>query len=64
MGKKITQRTINNGYFEYKMTKDMADAYLKARKGDDKKKNPQDYLCQIVNEEFGAKGTCVRVLFF
>ena len=52
------------GDFEYKMTKEMADAYLKDRKGTDKNKHPQDYLCQVVNNEFGIKGTCTRVLFF
>ena len=56
--------TINRGSFEYKMTKEMADAYLKARKGDDKKKRPQEYLCQVVNSNFGVKGTCTKVLFF
>lgn len=52
------------GDFEYKMTKEMADAYLKGRKGPDKNKHPQEYLCQVVNNEFGIKGTCTRVLFF
>ena len=52
------------GNFEYKMTKEMANAYLNARKGEEKKKHPQEYLCQIVNNEFGIKGTCTRVLFF
>ena len=52
------------GNFEYKMTKEMANAYLNARKGEEKKKHPQEYLCRIVNNEFGIKGTCTRVLFF
>ena len=52
------------GNFEYKMTKEMANAYLNARKGEEKKKHPQEYLCQIVNNEFGIKGNCARVLFF
>ena len=47
------------GDFEYKMTKEMADAYLKGRKGTDKNKHPQDYLCQVVNNEFGIKGNPV-----
>ena len=50
------------GNFEYKMTKEMANAYLNARKGEEKKKHPQEYLCQIVNDNFGIKGTCTRVL--
>ena len=56
--------TINRGFFEFKMTKEMANTYLNSRKGDDKKKRPQEYLCQVVNNEFGMKGTCTRVLFF
>ena len=52
------------GNFEYKMSKEMANAYLNARKGEEKKKHPQEYLCQIVNDNFGIKGTCTRVLFF
>ena len=62
--KKSVVSTINRGYFEYKMSKDMANAYLNARKGEDKKKRPQEYLCQIVNDNFGIKGTCVKVLYF
>ena len=57
-------KTLNNGSYEYKMTKEMANAYLSSRKGDDKKKHPQEYLCQVVNDEFGVKGKCVKVLFF
>ena len=52
------------GNFEYKMSKEMANAYLNARKGEEKKKHPQEYLCQVVNNEFGIKGTCTKVLFF
>ena len=62
--KKPTVSTINRGYFKYKMTKEMSDAYLKGRKGTDKNKQPQEYLCDVVNSEFGIKGTCTRVLFF
>lgn len=57
-------KTLNDGSYEYKMTKEMASAYLNSRKGDDKKKHPQEYLCQVVNDEFGIKGNCIRVLFF
>ena len=62
--KKPTVSTINRGYFKYKMTKEMANAYLNARKGEEKKKHPQEYLCQIVNDNFGVKGTCVEVIYF
>ena len=52
------------GAFEYKMPQAMADAYLKARKGDDKKMRPMDYLAKIVNEEFNLLYKCVRVITY
>jgi hypothetical protein len=60
MAKNVIMHQI--GDIEYKMTKEMADTYLKARKGDDRKKHPQEYLCDLVNAEFGIKGHCTRVL--
>lgn len=57
-------KTHNIGDIEYKMTKELADAYIKQRKGEDKKKQHQEYLCEIVNTQFGIKGNCVKVLFF
>ena len=53
---------INYCGFEYKMPEAMANAYLNARKGDEKKKHPQAFLCDLVNEEFGVKGECTRVV--
>lgn len=50
------------GSIEYKMPKNMASSYLKTRKGDDSKLRPQDYLCKVVNEEFGLKNHCSRVI--
>ena len=52
------------GAFEYKMPVEMANAYLKARKGDDKKMRPVDYLTKVVNEEFGLLYKCVRVITY
>lgn len=52
------------GAFEYKMPQAMADAYLKSRKGDDKKLHPNDYLTKIVNENFGLLYKCVRVITY
>ena len=51
-----------NGDFEYKMSKEMADMYLKSRKGEDKNKHPQEYLRHIVDTQFGIKGICSRVI--
>lgn len=58
------QKTItsNKGDIEYKMSKELALSYLGSRKGDDKKRDAQEYLCEIVNTQFGVKGNCVRVL--
>lgn len=46
---------------EYQMDAHVADSYLKARKGDDKKMRPNDYLCKVVNEEYNLRGYCVKV---
>ena len=50
--------------FEYKMTARLCDEYLKSRKGEDKRLPPQEFLCKVVNQEYGIKGTCVKVLTF
>lgn len=50
------------GYIEYKMPELIAKEYLKARAGEDKKINANEYLCKIVDEEFGLLGKCVRVI--
>lgn len=54
----------NNNTFEYKMTPEMVQTYLKMRKGKDKTADIQEYLCKIVNEEYGIKGVCAKVLTF
>lgn len=53
---------------EYKMPNAIAVGYLKANKAM-KSKDPnhaksQEYLCKIVNEEFGIRGNCVKVITF
>jgi hypothetical protein len=58
----INNSKIYNGYIEYKMPAAMAKEYLKNRKGADAKMSPNDYLCKVVNEGFGLKGYCVRVI--
>jgi hypothetical protein len=50
------------GYIEYKMPVEMAKTLLKNRKGDEAKMRPNDYLCKIVNEQFGLKGYCTNVI--
>lgn len=48
-------------YFEYVMSKEMAKELLDNRHGDEKKMRPHDYLVKVVNEQFGIRGTCVKV---
>ena len=50
------------GNIEYKMPEAMAKEFLKNRKGEEAKMNPQAYLCDIVNEQFGLKGYCTKVI--
>ena len=48
------------GGVEYTMTSALANHIMKTHKGP--KKNKQDILCGYVNEQFGLKGKCVKVL--
>ena len=50
------------GDIEYEMSKEMAKQLLATRKGQDQNVHPQEFLCRVVNEEFGLKGNCTRVL--
>jgi hypothetical protein len=62
MSKKHVKLKVADG-FEYRMSKEMADVYFKARKGSEElNMHPETYLCKVVNEEFRGKGTCVGVI--
>lgn len=52
------------GEIEYKMSAEEIADLLKNRKGPDKNKNAQEFLCDYVNEQCGLLGSCVRVLSF
>jgi hypothetical protein len=54
--------TNKAGYIEYKMPYALAKAYLSMRKESEKKLHPSVYLAKVVNEEFGIKGECVKVI--
>ena len=56
----------NYGSIEYKMPEELAKQLLKKRKGVEgvNKMKPNEYLCYVVNEEFGIKGNCVKVITF
>ena len=45
---------------EYSMSKEMAKFYLK---NCPKNIRPQEYLCKIVDEQFGLKEKCVKVVY-
>jgi hypothetical protein len=48
--------------FKYEMPNEMAKLYLKERKGSDVKMDANDFLCKVVNDNFGLKGRCVKVI--
>lgn len=50
------------GDIEYEMPKVMAKQILATRKGTEANMPPQEFLKKVVNEEFGLKGNCVRVI--
>lgn len=49
---------------EYQMTKKMFDELLKTRTEEEKKMNPYEFVAQVVNREFGVKGTVSRISFY
>ena len=51
-------------FYEYTMSKECVKDILSDRKGQDAKKHPAQYLCEYVTEQYGLKGTCVRVNAF
>ena len=44
------------------MSKELAKQLLNSRKGTEKNIPAQQYLCQVVNEEFGILGNCTHVV--
>jgi hypothetical protein len=55
-------KNFDKGYggVEYTMSAALAQHILKTHKGP--KKNKQETLCNYVDEQFGLKGKCVKVL--
>jgi folylpolyglutamate synthase/dihydropteroate synthase len=63
--KKNSQLIVAKPYedvFKYEMPNEMAKSYLKERKGSDVKMDANDFLCKVVNDNFGLKGRCVKVI--
>lgn len=52
----------NTNEIAYRMPVGVARDYLKNRHGDETKMNNQDYLCKMVNQDYGLKGNCVKVI--
>ena len=50
------------GTIEYKMPTMVAKEYLKMRSAEDKKMKPNDYLCKVVDEQYGLLRKCTRVI--
>ena len=57
---------MNNrkGLIKYKMPATLAREYIKSRKGADTRMNQNDFLCKIVNEEYGLLGYCIEVILY
>ena len=51
----------NNTALEYRMSKKMFNSILSGRSEEEKKQNPKDYVAEIVNEQFGLKGTVTNI---
>ena len=50
-------------FVEYIMSKEFANNLLKERKGEDRKKHPQQYLCEYVNSQYNLLYPCTRVTY-
>ena len=57
---------MNNtrGLIKYKMPAALAKEYIKSRKGAEARMNQNDFLCKIVNEEYGLLGYCIEVILY
>ena len=49
---------------EYQMTKQMFDSLLKTRSETEKKLNTYVFVMQVVNREFGIKGTVTHISIY
>lgn len=54
----------NSQGLEYRMSKKMFNELLSSRTEEEKKQNPYAYVAQIINEQFGLKGTVNKVSFY
>lgn len=54
----------NNRAIGYQMTKKMFDEILSWRTEEEKKLNPYNYVMNVVNEQFGLRGTVKHISIF
>jgi hypothetical protein len=56
----VAEPEFHAGLIEYKMTQTLADTLVNDKKN--RGKNPQQVLCDYVNEDLGLKGFCNKVI--
>lgn len=54
----------NNKAIEYQITKKAFNAILETRNEIEKKMNPYDYVMNIINTEYGLRGTVKHLSIF
>ncbi len=52
----------NSKAIDYQMTKKQFDCILSTRKDDEAKKNPYQYVINILNENYGLRGTVTHLV--
>lgn len=54
----------NSRAIEYQMTKTAFNAILETRNEAEKKLNPYDYVMNVINTEYGLRGTVKHIAIF
>lgn len=54
----------NSNPIDYRMSKQMFNAILATRKGNETKLNPYTYVMNYVNDTFGIRGTVKHISLF
>ena len=55
---------MKNDKLEYRMSKKMFDAILGKRSEGQKRKNPKEFVIDVINKEFGLKGTVTKISIY
>lgn len=51
----------NNRAIEYQMSKKMFNSLLELRTEEEKKQNPYDFVMNVLNEQYGLRGTVKHI---